>query len=99
MSTILDALKRLEQERPRDKTQELPLSMHGGAVHPHRHRRRGAVLILAILVTISGVAALVWVNDGLPGKAFSRKALRPDPRAGTPAADASKPLAATVVRM
>jgi len=72
--------------------------MHGGVAHPHRHRRRGAVLILAILVTISGVAAFVWVNGGLPGKAFSRKAPPPDPRAGTPAADAGKRTAATVVQ-
>lgn len=99
MSTILDALKRLEAERRKESAQQAPLSMTGPAASLHRvpFHRRGIVLILAGLVTIGVVAALVWVNGGLSGKALSRKGPSPDPTAKAAPPDAFKKPAVTAL--
>ena len=76
MSTILDALKRLEKER-RDDHAQAPPSMTGGAVHSPMARRRTTVLIIGGLLAIGVVAVLVWFNGGLPGKALSPNRAEP----------------------
>ena len=96
MSTILDALKRLEKERPRHEAQQVPLSVQGHPAHPHRIRRRRVVWILVALVTIGVAAALVRINGGLPGIMFSRKDAHPDLVAGTPPSESSKRSVATL---
>jgi hypothetical protein len=99
VSTILDALKRLEAERRKESAPQAPLSMTGPAASPYRVpiHRRGIVLILAGLVTIGVVAALVWVNGGLSGKALLRKGPSPDPTAKAAPPDALKKPAATAL--
>ena len=94
MSTILDALKRLEKER-RDDHAQAPQSMTGRAVHSPKARRRTTVLIAGCLVAIVVVAVVVWFNGGLPGKALSPKGPSPDPVAVAASPDAAKKPAAT----
>lgn len=88
MSTILDALKRLEEDRRAEDAQPVPLSLTGRASAPQRVRRWAIGLTLTGLVTIGVVAVLVWFNGGLPGKALSRKGPSPDPMAGAASPDA-----------
>ena len=96
MSTILDALKRLEKER-RDDHAQAPPSMTGGAVHSPMARRRTTVLIIGGLLAIGVVAVLVWFNGGLPDKALSPKEPGPDPVAVAASPDATKKPAATAL--
>lgn len=83
MSTILDALKRLEEERRTEKTQQAPLALTGQMPAPHSIRRWATGLILAGLVTAGVVAAIVWTNGGMSGKTISRNEPSPDPMVGT----------------
>lgn len=94
MSTILDALKRLEKER-RDDHAQAPQSMTGRAVHSPMARRLKTVLIVGGLVAIGVVAVAVWFNGGRPGQALSPNKPSPDPVAGAVSPDASKRPAAT----
>ena len=96
MSTILDALKRLEKER-RDDHAQAPQSMTGGAVPSPMARRRRTVLIVGGLVVIGVVAVVVWFNGGLPGKVLSPKGPGPDPVAVAASPDATKKPAATAL--
>jgi hypothetical protein len=97
VSTILDALKRLEKER-RDDHAQAPQSMTGRAVHSPMARRRTPVLIIGGLVAIGVVAALVWFNGGLPDQVLSPKEPGPDPVAVAASPDAAKKPAATALQ-
>ena len=97
MSTILDALKRLEKERREDHAQA-PQSMTGGAGHSPMARRRTTVLIVGGLLVIGVVAVLVWFNGGLPGQALSPNRPSPDPVTVAASPDAAKKPAATALR-
>jgi len=97
VSTILDALRRLEKERHEDHAQA-PLSMTGRTVHSPIPRRRTTVLTVGGLVAIGVVAVLVWFNGGLPGKAVSPNRPSPDPVAGAASSDATKRPAATALQ-
>jgi hypothetical protein len=96
VSTILDALKRLEKER-RDDHAQAPPSMTGRVVHSSMARRRTTVLIIGGLLAIGVVAVAVWFNGGLPGKALSPKGPIPDPVAVAASPDATKKPAATAL--
>jgi len=90
VSTILDALKRLEEERRAENALQVPLSLTERSSAPQHIRLWTTGLILTGLVMIGVVAALIWVNGGWPGKAFYGRAPDSDPMEGTPSPDARK---------
>lgn len=96
MSTILDALKRLEREDREARAPQVPRSMAEGQKPPHRFRLRGPGWLLVALVALASGAALVWLNGGLSGSVFSRKAPRPEPPVAAAAPDAFAGKAANV---
>lgn len=97
MSTILDALKRLEDERRDEKRAQTPSSMSGHGFARFTLSSRAAVLLFTAFVLIGGAAILIWINGGFPGKALSRSPLHSDSKPVTPNPEANKgaPLAAS----
>ena len=64
MSTILDALKRLENEHHKEKRRQPPTALSGEAVTRFRFRFQATVLTLAALATIGGAGAFLWIEKG-----------------------------------
>ena len=78
MSTILNALKRLEEESAANEASQVPVPLHGQPKAPKRHRRRGLILTAA-LVVMGGGAALFWFSTSRPEKTPSPVASEPKP--------------------
>lgn len=95
MSTILNALKRLEEERREAEISQAPLSMSAKAGGRRRLTLK-AGLTVTVLVVVLGAAVLVGLNGGLFGSRFSRKARAPEPPAAAVASDTpeEKPISA-----
>ena len=70
MSTILDALKRLEDEGPRVRKPQPPSSLRGGATPRPAARKWALGLVIAILVVV-GAAAWFRVNGRLNEKTLA----------------------------
>ena len=96
MSTILDALKRLEDEGQRARKPQPPSSLRGGATPRPAARKWILGLIIAILVVV-GAAAWFRVNGRLNEKTLSPVSSSPtSPPVKVPSASAGDASAAAV---
>ena len=90
MSTILDALKRLEDERRDENKAQTPSSMSGHDFSRFSLSRRVTVLLFTVLVLMGGAATLIWINVGFSEKALSRSAIHYDPKSVAPNPETNK---------
>jgi len=77
MSTILDALKRLEDKRHKEDRRQTPSSLKGGASRS-MFRPRAVVSMLVVLALIGGTVVFLWVNRGPTGIAAKQVGPQPE---------------------
>lgn len=78
MSTILNALKRLEEESAANEASQVSVPPHGQPKPPRRNSRRLFISIV-ILALIAGGAAIFWFSTLRPGKTPSPGVSEPKP--------------------
>ena len=78
MSTILDALKRLEDEHHKEKMRKPPSGLSGETVARFRVRRRTMALMLAALTAIGGAGAFLWIEKGPSEAVYNQVKHRPE---------------------
>jgi hypothetical protein len=99
MSTILDALKRLESVRQQEAARQTPTSMEGNAASWRVIGGRKIILVIAGLTILCSTAAIVWFSYGFNGQAFFRKGSSEVPvMAAVPVGSFEEPLAASPVK-
>lgn len=90
MSTILNALKRLEDERRAEAGKQIPASMAGRTSVSRRNRRWRLVFVLAGLAMLAG-AAVFWVyTDRSSSKSAPLEAAQPEPRTETASRESTR---------
>ena len=77
MSTILNALKRLEEDRRKEKGPRAPRAMEVEADGPRRFALKAGLTVIILAVAL-GAAMLAWLNGGLPGIILSPQARVPE---------------------
>ncbi|MBL0715628.1 MAG: hypothetical protein JJV98_18215 [Desulfosarcina sp.] len=81
MSTILNALKRLEDESRAKDAKQVPVSMAGPAVASGSNSRLRRMIALAGLTMLVVAAVIFWVYGDWPGHVLTRNASQPEPPA------------------
>lgn len=81
MSTILNALKRVEAKSRAEDGQQIPAAMAGRTAVSGKKLRLGLVLTLAVVTLLAGAAFLWFYTDRPSGESASFEAAPPEPRA------------------